>query len=258
MDAETEVVIPKLVSTRKPIKPGWYLLAALFLYSIFSTVALFNRSLFSQMFSKQGTTIGQGSTPQAQANLAPDGLWFPIPGARLPQDDRFLPTADRSYRKGINQGFVFNTDSAGIPINFGTPVIAAADATVQRADINFQEISASASRVLLDKVAVSGADDNELDQLRGRQIWLRLEDGRLLRYGHLSGIHKDIREGINVYRGQVIGYVGNSGTEDGVKGTTRGARLQFEVWQADNTFFGQNVETIDQVRSFAASLFVGP
>jgi peptidoglycan LD-endopeptidase LytH len=254
MDAETEVLIPEPRTASRRIKPGWYVLAALFLYSIVSTVLLFNR----QVFNKQGTTVGQGSTPELHLNLAPEGLWFPIPGARLPQDDRFLPTADRPYRKGINQGFVFNTDGTGIPVNFGTPVIAAADATVLRADITFQEIGTTQWRSLLDKVAVSGADDNELDRLRGRQLWLRLEDGRLLRYGHLSGIRQGINEGLTIYRGQVIGYVGNSGTDDGVKGTTRGARLQFEVWQADNTFFGQNAETIDQVRSLAASLFVGP
>ena len=31
-----------------------------------------------------------------------------------------------------------------------------------------------------------------------------------------------------------------------------------EIWQADNTFFGQNAETLEQVRAESASLFVGP
>jgi murein DD-endopeptidase MepM/ murein hydrolase activator NlpD len=210
------------------------------------------------LFRPKETVMGQGSSPEMQVTLAPEGLWFPIPGAKVPQDDRFLPTADRPYRKGINQGFVFNMDSTGIPVIYGTPVVAAADATVVRADLEFQELSPTQWRTLLDKVAVSGAEEDELDRLRGRQIWLRLEDGRLLRYGHLSNIKQGLLESSKVYRGQVIGYVGNSGTDDGVSGTTRGARLQFEVWQADNTFFGQGSESIDLVRSAANTLFVGP
>ena len=248
MESENEILAP-LAEPARRIKPGWYVLGALFIYALIATYFLFR---------PKETVMGQGNTPQMQENLAPQGLWFPVPGAKVPQDDRFLPTADRPYRKGINQGFVFNTDGIGIPVNYGTPVIAAADATVVRSDIDFQELSPTQWRSLLDKVGASGAEESELDKLRGRQIWLRLEDGRLLRYGHLSNIKPGLEESTRVYRGQVIGYVGNSGTDDGVSGTTRGARLQFEVWQADNTFFGQGTESIDQVRSAATALFVGP
>jgi murein DD-endopeptidase MepM/ murein hydrolase activator NlpD len=251
METETEatpVVSVAVDNQRWRIKPGWYVLAVLFLYSLVSTFLLLR---------PRETVMGQGSTPEL-TSLAPEGLWFPIPGAKIPQEDRFLPTADRPYRKGINQGFVFNTDGTGIPINYGTPVIAAGDGTIVRADLEYKEMSSSEWRQLLDKVGVSGATDAQLDKLRGRQIWLRLEDGRLLRYGHLSNIKQGIDKGVRVYRGQVIGYVGNSGTDDGVSKTTGGARLQFEVWPTDNTFFGQNIESMDRVRISAASLFVGP
>ncbi len=251
MEPETELSVPAPVPVESPrrIKPGWYVLAALLMYGLVTTFFLLR---------PKASFIGQGSSPEMSIEAVPQGLWFPIPGAKVPQDDRFLPTADRPYRKGINQGFVFNSDSAGIPINYGTPVIAAADATVVRADNEFQELSLTQWRALLDRVGASGANEDELDQLRGRQLWLRLSDGRLLRYGHLSNLKVGIQEGAKVYRGQVIAYVGNTGTDDGVSGTTRGARLQFEVWQANNTFFGQNVETAEQVRSAATALFVGP
>lgn len=247
MEPEQELIVP-LEPTRR-IKPGWYILGALFLYGLIAT--------YFWLRPKENV-VGQGSIPQLQETLESEGLWFPIPGAKIPQDDRFLPTADRPYRKGINQGFVFNTDGTGIPVNYGTPVIAAADGTVMRADLEYKELSPTEWRNLLDKVGVSGADDVELDKLRGRQIWLRLEDGRTLRYGHLSNIKQGIEVNTKVYRGQVIGYVGNSGTDDGVSETTRGARLQFEVWEANETFFGQGAESIDQVRSAATALFVGP
>jgi peptidoglycan LD-endopeptidase LytH len=249
METENDVTLPPVPAEPRRIKPGWYVLAALLLYSLIATFFLLR---------PKASVIGQGSTPQITASFAAEGLWFPVPGAKVPQDDRFLPTADRPYRKGINQGFVFNTDGTGIPIGYGTPVIAASDGTVMRADVDYQELSPTQWRSLLDKVGASGADESELDRLRGRQIWIRLEDGRLLRYGHLSNIKPDIEKGVQVYRGQVIGYIGNSGTDDGVSGTTGGARLQFEVWQTDNTFFGQTTESIDQIRSAANALFVGP
>lgn len=242
-----EVILPP--KPPRHIKPGWYVLAVLLVYSLVTTFFLFRPKV---------TVMGQGSMPEITATLAPQGLWFPIPGARLPQDARFLPTADRSYRKGVNQGFVFTTDSANIPVAYGTPVIASADATVIRVDTEFKEASPTDWRALMDRVGKLGATEEELDRFRGRQIWLRLEDGRTLRYGHLSNIRQGIEVNASVYRGQVIGFVGNSGTDDGVSGTTRGARLQFEVWQADGTFFGQGSQSIDQVRSAAANLFVGP
>jgi murein DD-endopeptidase MepM/ murein hydrolase activator NlpD len=60
-----------------------------------------------------------------------------------------------------------------------------------------------------------------------------------------------------VYRGQVIGYVGNSGTDAGVAGGRDRARLRFELWPAEDEYFGEGLEP-EQVRLEAASLFVGP
>ena len=243
------------------IKPGWYLLLILLLYSILMTTLLArsNRMLReARTLPTETTQVEVLPEPNELENeAAPEGLWFPIMGAQLPQDPSFLPNARRAYRQGVSQGFDFYGEDAGIPIPYGTPVIAAADAAVTRVDDDYRELEPEAWRTLLAEVARSGAEEEQLDSLRGRQVWLRTDDDITLRYAHLSGIAEGLEVGDRVYRGQVIGFVGNSGTDDGVAGNTRGARLHFEVWQPDGTFVGDGLDE-EAVRATANTLFVGP
>ena len=241
------------------IKPGWYVLVALLIYSIIMTSLYIQSQRSQRILAAIESEVNPSSEPTINLNLrSPQGLWFPIPGASLPQDRSYLPGAARSYRRGINQGFDFYGNDAGIPISYGQPVIASADGIISRADTVYEELDNAAWQALLSKVADRGASEEDLNLLRGRQVWLELNDGRILRYAHLSAIHPAIIEDAFVYRGQVIAYVGNSGTDDGVAGSTRGARLHFEIWQADGTYFGQNLDSEAAVRSTADALFVGP
>jgi len=208
--------------------------------------------------SMLAATAGEGDAsdnPAPMAN-APAGLWFPVIGASVPRSEAYLPGAPRVYRNGVNQGFDFYSSDAGIPIPYGTPVVASANGVISRADNNYSELDQAAWDALLEEVEVNGATEEQLDRLRGRQIWLTTNDGRTLRYAHLSRIRPGIEEGQRVYRGQVIGYVGNSGTDDGVRGTSGGARLHFEIWEEEQ-FFGEEMDS-EELRVRAASLFVGP
>ncbi len=267
------------------VRPGWYLLVALVVYAVVVTALLRTSQAEVQRLRSQtstpaeaGAQTASGSAPAGSAAApasralpaavprttgkaaaganAPAGLWFPLPGASVPKDTNDLPGAQRPYRHGVSQGFDFVDGDAGIPIAYGQPVIAAAAGEIVRADTNYVEMTPDAWKRLLQQVGSGGADASQLDKLRGRQVWERLPDGRVLRYGFLSGIRDGITNGIAVYRGEVIGYVGNSGTGDGVAQTTLHPRLHFEIWQGDQ-FFGEGLKP-DEVRMRAASLFVGP
>lgn len=242
----------------REIKPGYYLLALLLVYAVVvsAMLARSNRQLreLRTVLASQAETL---AAAEPEPPSAPSGLWFPIPGARVPQDDAYLPGAARVYRNGVNEGFDFYDGDAGVPVLYGTPVVAAEDATVTRLDRDYEEPSAESWSALLAEVAENGADEAQLNRLRGRQLWLETDEGLELRYGHLSAIAEGLAVGERVYRGQVIGAVGNSGTDDGVAGGTRGARLHFEVWRPDGSFFGQG-EDAASVRAAAQALFVGP
>jgi murein DD-endopeptidase MepM/ murein hydrolase activator NlpD len=243
------------------IKPGWYLLGLLLLYALVMTVA-FTRANSALRELQAEPTLEQALEPESPEDdaptiEAPPGLWFPIAGASIPENPAYLPGAPRTYRRGVSEGFTFYDQDAGVPIPYGTPVLAAHDAVVVRADHAYSEITPEAWEALIAEVGESGADEAQLDLLRGRQLWLELPDGRLLRYGHLAAIAQELAVGSSVYRGQVVGYVGNSGTEGGVRGSDRGARLHFEVRLPDGSFWGEGLDA-EAVAQEAVSLFVGP
>lgn len=230
------------------IKLGWVLLVLLFLYSVIVT---------SAWLRAQSQAGAEPSEPEAAIAASEAGLWFPIVGARLPQTASYLPGSPRAYRRGVNQGFDFHDGDVGVPVVYGTPVIAAARGTVVRADRLYRELNPEEWQALIASVGETGADEAQLDRLRGRQIYLETDDGHLLRYGHLSAVRAGISAGTRVYRGQVIGFVGNSGTLDGVRDNERSARLHFEVWEPGGSFFGEGLDE-QSLRLRAASLFVGP
>lgn len=255
------------MSALRRVRPGWWVLLAVILYGVIVTVMLRRSQLEvreMRLAQAGASATAETAAPQPAAPAAPaargatpaDGLWFPIPGAHLPQDDANLPGAARDYRNGVSQGFDFYDGDSGIPVAFGTPVVAAAAGEVVRADTAYVEMDEPTWTQLLAAVASDGADAEQLDKLRGRQVWIRTTDGRVLRYGFLSGIREGVVEGRSVYRGEVVGFVGNSGTGDGVAGSTRNPRLHFEVWQGD-TFFGEGL-TPEEVRLQGSSLFSGP
>ena len=243
------------------LKPGWLILIGLLaLYALWATFALIGARRELARFGNTSTTnasrpsvITRNTTGNMTGTSATaQALVWPLEGARMPRSISNIPGANRSYRSGKSQGFTFTGGDSGLRVRYGTPVRAAGDGQVIRSDLNYDQPSEAAYRKLLRDVR-NGASKTQLDSLRGRQVFIKHPDGRITRYGHLSKIAPELRLG-NVKRGQVIGYVGNSGTLEGARGTRLNSRLQFEIWLSDNRFLGQDM-TAAQVRAAANGVF---
>jgi len=250
------------------LKPGWYLLFLTLFYAVLATVA-WQRSerKLAECCVVQAVAAPSGAerpvpTPPAPASQkkeerAQKRYVLPLPGACLPKDPALLPNAPRHYRKGVSYGFVFTGDGVCVPVVYGTGVVAANDGEVVKADHDYAPLSPEEYAALLEAVK-DGATPEEMDRLRGREVWIRHPDGRISVYAHLDRIAPWVQVGTRVERGDWIGNVGNSGTGYEVEGTREGARLLFELWEGEvdpekGRFFGQGLapeEVLEKARAF--------
>ncbi|MFQ5946712.1 MAG: M23 family metallopeptidase, partial [Anaerolineae bacterium] len=156
-------------------------------------------------------------------------------------------------RYGVHEGTDFFW-AAGGPVRTGIPVLAVADGTVVRADWGYEEPSGPEMQALLDTARARRYTPPEiLDRLRGRQVHLDLGSGVLVYYSHLSGIADGILEGARVEEGQVLGFVGNSGTPEAQISPETGAHLHLEIRMGDG-YLGQHLRHAE-VRTWYLRIF---
>jgi murein DD-endopeptidase MepM/ murein hydrolase activator NlpD len=105
-------------------------------------------------------------------------------------------------------------------------VVAAASGEVVKVDLDYQEPSPEAFQALLERVR-EGAGPEEMDVLRGLEVWVRHPDGRTSVYGHLLAPYRGLKVGSRLHRGDPLGYVGNTGLQGGAP------RLLLEVWEGE-------------------------
>jgi len=185
------------------------------------------------------------------------GFQLPILGAKLPDADRLLPGAPRAYRFGIHQGFDMYPGHVGVPTGYGAPIIAVKAGTIVRADTDHVEVAAEKYDEAIAISREAGTTpDAQLDQLRGRQVWIDHGNGVISRYAHLSGVAPGIVVGGNVDAGTVIAFVGNSGMESASRGGNSGAHLHFEL-RIDGKYLGEGM-TPDEIRQVAGPLLGVP
>jgi murein DD-endopeptidase MepM/ murein hydrolase activator NlpD len=180
---------------------------------------------------------------------APTGFVVPIGGSGITRRDLQLPGAPRHYRLGIHQGLDFYWQP-------GTPVRAAADGVVIRANLDYVSPTQAQFNAWRAGVQELGyTSDEALDIYRGQQVWVQHENGLMTRYVHLSSIAPGIAEGAAVTQGQLLGAVGNSGSPLSLESETADAHLHFEIWQGDY-YVGQFLRPIE-TREWVEMTFLG-
>jgi len=164
-------------------------------------------------------------------------LQVPIEGAHAGFADSHVPGAARDYRNGTHEGFDWYGYRVGVAIKRDTPVHAMADGTVVRANHDWQTPTPEErNHWLAQTIKVGHTPEWILDLLRGRQVWIMHKNGVLIRYAHLSAISPGVTPGTVVEAGEVIGYVGNSGTAAEANGTEYGLHLHLDI-----LLYGRNI-----------------
>jgi murein DD-endopeptidase MepM/ murein hydrolase activator NlpD len=190
-------------------------------------------------------------------NPAGSGFRFPIEGGCLPTNENLWPNAPRAYRFGIHEGVDFYSYDNCTTIVEGTPVVAMKGGTVIRADHNYVGLTLGELNELLTRSEQQGFTDAEaLDRFRGRQVWIDHGGGIVTRYAHLSGIPDNIQKGTKVSAGDVVAYVGDSGTPESVTAPGVEIHLHFEIRVGDS-FLGAKLPA-DQVRYLYNEVFSIP
>ncbi len=165
-----------------------------------------------------------------------------------------MPNAPREYRDGIHEGIDFYQIDNCTEIHEGTPVRAAKDGTVIRADLAYHDLTQAELDDADAKIAAAHATPPDiLDLFRGRQVWVDHGDGIVTRYAHLSSIADGIQVGSKVAQGEVIAYVGDSGTPESISAPGTEEHLHFEL-RAGDTYLGAGLPA-DEVRALYTALF---
>jgi murein DD-endopeptidase MepM/ murein hydrolase activator NlpD len=197
-------------------------------------------------------TAGLRETPpQAQPDLT--DFSYPIAGGCLPEDDALMPGAPREYRNGIHEGADFYDADNCATIGLGTEVLAARAGTVIRADWDYQDLTPEELAGLEERSQIDGFDPDIEDAFRGRQVWIDHGAGVVTRYAHLSGVAEGIEVGKRVNEGELIAYVGESGTPESVTDPGYEYHLHFELRVGDE-YLGEGL-TPDDVRGLYEAAF---
>lgn len=169
------------------------------------------------------------------------GYNSPIDGATFSSRQNHLPNSPRRYRNGVHQGFDFFNGVASVPVDYGTPVRSIARGTIVRVDHEYIEFDENEYNAIIDNARVSPiTPEDSLDRLRGKQVWVRHAGGYISRYAHLSETNPNVGIGDVVNVGQIIGYVGNSGTIEAAQQTQSEPHLHFEFWDAQG-YLGEDL-----------------
>jgi len=177
------------------------------------------------------------------------GFIFPIQGGCLPVGDQLMPNAPREYRQGTHEGVDFYNADNCTAIGVATPIVAAKSGVVIRADLGYVDLTLERYQEL----AANLTSAESLDAFRGRQVWIDHGNGVVTRYCHLSGIADGVTQGTVISAGDVIAFVGESGTPESINNPGSQYHLHFEVRVGDS-YLGAGLPP-EEVRALYVELF---
>ena len=184
----------------------------------------------------------------------PSNFIIPIKNACLTNQLELLPGAPRPYRSGFHEGIDFYDGFSCTPIVLGTPIYVVDDGVVFRADINFKDPSDALKELVANPNLEKYNSAQKLDIYRGRQIWIEHKYGVITRYAHLSEIAQGVKLGSKVQKGQLIAFVGNSGTPESITLPGTENHLHLEIRQGSN-YLGSEME-LEKIFKYYSSFFV--
>ena len=237
----------------RPLRRSSYLLAPTVLVAA-ALVAAACGSVFGSSSTPTPTRVPATATPEMPDLTIFRGFSYPIAGGCLPEGDQLMPNAPRAYRDGIHEGIDFYGYDSCAKIVGGTAILAAKDGTVIRADHDYQALTEAVLQAANKRIAEGGANDPDiLDLFRGRQVWIDHGKGIVTRYAHTSDVAANIRVGDHVNAGDVIAFVGDSGTPESIADPGAELHLHFEL-RAGDSYLGKGLPP-DEVRALYTHLF---
>lgn len=178
----------------------------------------------------------------------PQDFVMPIKGATVPANENLLPNARRRYRNGTHEG-------VDIFCEYGTPVMAAGDGYILQISGYHKIPSSFRSRLLEISRRLSETPPEILRVLHGRYVTIEhgIIDGKwvVTIYSHLSQVAEGLAVGDFVRQGEIIGYVGSSGTDS--QEVKNGSHLHFEI-RINGRYLGEGVTPNEAGRLYRAIL----
>jgi murein DD-endopeptidase MepM/ murein hydrolase activator NlpD len=200
------------------------------------------------------TGVPATATPEAPDLTVFTGFAWPLKGACLPTGDQLMPNAPRDYREGVHEGIDFYESDNCTTIKKGTEIFAAKAGTIVRIDHDYHPLTQAELDDADARIAAGHANDPDiLDLFRGRQVWIDHGKGIVTRYAHTSDVPANLHVGDHVNAGDVIAFVGDSGTPESISNPDTEIHLHFELRAGDN-FLGKGMPP-DEVRALYTKLF---
>ncbi|MEJ5273153.1 MAG: M23 family metallopeptidase [Spirochaetota bacterium] len=181
-------------------------------YNIISRLYL-QKQLADFLGKKLSTVISKNNWELTYNDLAKYDFDMPIKNGILIYNEYFYPGALRRYRNGIHQGIDISYTKDGIKQPKGTPIYSISEGIVVKiTDYQYYSHQRDYFQLLSICSYQKYTDDKYLDIFRGKQVQVKTEN-LLIIYCHLDDFNKELKVGQKIYKGNLIGFMGNSGVE---------------------------------------------